>query len=151
MIITDESNVTQQSVITIKNDDDAPKVSFLESEKTEAEGTSNIEFEIVLEGETELDTSFDITATDQSTESNDYSLPADLSFNIPAGSDSTSFTISALSDAFDEFDERLLLTIANPVNATLGSISSSILTIIDTNDAPALVIADEALSVAEVR
>ena len=43
----------------------------------------------------------------------------------------------------------MLLTIANPVNATLGSISSSILTITDTNDTPALVIADEALSVAE--
>ena len=149
LIITDDSLASQQSIVTIKNDDDAPKVSFAAGEKTEAEGNSSIIIEIELDGETELDTSFDIVATNQSTESSDYTLPADLSFTIPAESNSTSFIIAALSDALDEFDERLLLTISNPVNATLGSISSSILTITDTNVAPVLALSDNAVSVTE--
>lgn len=64
----------------------------------------------------------------------DYTDTSDT-LTIPSGQISGSFTVPIIDDSIDETDETVNLILSSPVNATLGSPSTAILTIID-NDSP---------------
>jgi hypothetical protein len=68
----------------------------------------------------------DITATAGS----DYTAAADTLFFSP-GQTVATFDVTILDDSLSEADEDILLTLSNPVNATLGAPAQAILTILD--------------------
>jgi len=66
-----------------------------------------------------------------------------------AENSSMTISVDALADAVDEFDEKLLVSLTNINDATVGSLSSSLITIADTNDTPTLTTSSQAITVNE--
>ncbi|MDA8982545.1 cadherin domain-containing protein, partial [Gammaproteobacteria bacterium] len=134
---------------TILDNDPAPVLSFSsDTSQLTIDENSSKDLTVVLVGASALDTSFDIEITNQSASDEDYSVSS-LTYTIPAGNNSTIISVDALADAVDEFDERLLVSLTNINNATVGSLSSSLITIADTNDTPTLTTSSQAITVNE--
>ena len=138
---------------TILDNDPAPVLSFSsDTSQLTIDENSSKDLTVTLEGASALETSFDIEITNQSTSDEDYSVSS-LTYTIPAltpaGDNSAIISVNALADAVDEFDERLLVSLTNINNATVGSLSSSLITIADTNDTPTLTTSSQAITVNE--
>jgi len=78
----------------------------------------------------------------------DYSASATV-ITIPAGSLTGAITLASLSDSLDEANEAIDVSLATPVNATLGSTVSSTVTIIDDDPSPAVSLSVGNINLAE--
>lgn len=65
------------------------------------------------------------------------------------GEASKQFTVATLDDSLDEADETVVLTLANPENATLGALSTATLSLQDDDVAPVVSFGQASASVAE--
>jgi hypothetical protein len=113
----------------------APSVSIANTSVTEGNGgTTPAGFPVTLSAAATQ------TVTVQYTTSNGTAL-AGIDFNatngtvtFPAGSTSQTATVPVIGDTLDEDDETFVVTLSNPVNATMGTAQA--VGVIQDNDAP---------------
>ena len=70
------------------------------------------------------------------TSGQDYELTSSALVEIPAGAQSVFVLLEVIGDLMDEDDETVILTLFNPVSATLGATRVHTLTILDDDDPP---------------
>ncbi|NBS27208.1 MAG: hypothetical protein EBS81_13040, partial [Gammaproteobacteria bacterium] len=137
-----------EAVVTINDDDEAPAIAFADTEVQVTEGNS-AEFVINRLADSAIDLTFDVVVSSIDAEAEDYGVPEVLTLTIPASASTTALTLTTSDDAVDEFAESIALTLANPVDARLGGVTSSRLVINDNDDEPSLTIAPVTASVTE--
>ena len=118
---------------TINDDDADPTLTV--ADVTSVEG-DNLVFNVVIDAVSSRDVSVDYGVTGGTAiAGTDYTVLADGTATIVAGSTSTQFTIATANDALDEADEETIeLTLSNVDNATLGN--STVTGRIEDNDLP---------------
>lgn len=132
------SNATLDTLIadargegTIRNEDAVPTVSFATASGTTEEGAGVVNLTVRLSNPSyrTVTVPFDTTGT---------ASRSDLSLNrspwiIPAGQTQKTFAITVTDDDKGEGVETAVLTLGAPTNATLGTLSTFTLTIIDND------------------
>jgi hypothetical protein len=122
-----------QHTLTIADNDPGTLIQFNTASSSGAENTAAPTVTIVLSSLKGTDVMVDYTLSGNSTPSDDYTLAAGT-ITIPTGSISATIEPIIVDDAISESDETIVLTLTNPVNANLGTITSHTYTIED-NDA----------------
>ncbi|WP_420387538.1 Calx-beta domain-containing protein [Roseivirga sp.] len=124
---------------TIIDNDDEPVVGFASSAGSGGEEISSasvsVELSQVSGKDIQVDYSISGSATGAGT---DYAL-ANGTLTIPAGASSVSIDISDINDdMLDEFDETIVITLSNPINASLSAETIYTYTILDNDEAPSI-------------
>jgi uncharacterized protein YcfL len=122
--------------LTILDDDSLPTVQFSEASYSVNEGDGTATITVTLSAESGLPVEVDYaTSDDTATQGSDYTAVSDtLTFN--PGDTLQSFSVPIIDDSIDELIEAVSLTLTNPVNASLGSPSTSTLSIVDNDGVP---------------
>ncbi len=96
-------------------------IAFSTTSSNGAESISSANLEVALSAAEDLDVTVDYTVTGTATGSGtDYTL-ANGTLTITKGSTTNNITIASIvDDALSEADERVIVTLSNPMNATLG-------------------------------
>ena len=127
--------------ITITNDDSPPTISFSDPVYSSSEGTGSATITVTLSGDTAFAASVQYaTANGSATAGADYTTASGPLTFLPGVSTQT-FAVSILDDDLIEGDETVLLSLADPVSATLGTASAE-LNIVDDEGQPTLSISD---------
>jgi Calx-beta domain len=127
-----------QATGTILDNDPPPQVSVGDAIVTEGNsGTASVAVGIQLSAPS----AFPVTVS-YATASSTAAMGSDFvassgTVTVPAGSTSTSVTVSVIGDLVDERNEAFLITLGSPVNATLGRAVGQV-TIIDDDGRPGL-------------
>ncbi len=129
---------------------DPPQVSFSTTSNTEPEDTG----EVVVMVELSKRSTQDITVEFSPSGTAEWGLTKDYTtssspLTIPAGTLTTSLTITVNEDFIDEHDESAILTLANPTNALLGDDIVHALTITDNDPPPSVSFYTDTLIVSE--
>ncbi|RRG18933.1 hypothetical protein DWB61_17675, partial [Ancylomarina euxinus] len=113
---------TQQATATILDDDATPTIAFNSTISSGLESVSSANLQVDLSAASGLTVSVDYTVTGSATGSGtDYTL-ANGTLAIVAGDATDNITIvSIVDDLLDENNETVIVTLSNPVNATLGT------------------------------
>ncbi len=119
---------------TITDNDAAPTITFNTASSNGLESISSANLQVDLSAISGLTATVDYTVTGTATGSGvDYTL-ADGTLTIGAGSTSNDITIAGIiDDLLIEGDETVIVTLSNPVNATLGSNTVHTYTITDND------------------
>lgn len=119
---------------TILDNDPIPEIAFSTDAYQVDEESGSATITVTLAAVSGLDAFVDYDSQDgTATDGSDYTIVSGT-LTIPAGQTSGIFTVPILSDAIDEDDETITLSLSNPTNAQLTSPMTATLTIID-NDA----------------
>ena len=118
---------TAQSVVTAP----PPSVSFAQASRSVSESVGTINLTVELSSQSDLPVSFSVTGSPPP--GTDYTALSASPITIPAGSISTTVSLSVTDDTLEEPDETINVNLSNPVNATLGSQSILALTIEDND------------------
>ncbi|MBK8050737.1 MAG: hypothetical protein IPK16_28685 [Anaerolineales bacterium] len=112
------------AVLRIIDNESPPKVRFTSATYLVTEQTANVPVEVRLSGKS----AYTITVA--------YASQGLASgrLTFPPGVTSRSFTVPIAGDVIDEPDQNIQLTLANPVNASLGLPASAKLTVQDNDD-----------------
>jgi len=122
--------------ITINNNDPMPEIAFSTNTINISENSNVISISLNLNTESQLDVHAPISITGTAKSNGlDYSMDSS-DFIIPAGSLTCSRQIIITNDLLDEYDETIILSIDNPVNAASGSNKSETITILDDDSPP---------------
>jgi hypothetical protein len=125
---------TTSHALTIIDDDDPPSISFSAGSAVAVEDDPMAILGVELSTASGFDVTVPITASGTATAGVDFSFaPAVLT--IPAGSSSGSVDVTLLDDQDVEAPENAVFTLGSPTGASLGSIPSTSLLIID-DDGP---------------
>jgi hypothetical protein len=129
---------------TIINDDTEPDVEFASAtytfdEDVEGATVTTNEITVTLGAASEVDATIDYAASDGTAVGTDYTVNSGT-LTISAGEVSNTFTLSTLVDNIDEENETFTITLSNPDNASLGSQSTTTVTITDNDNPPAIFI-----------
>ncbi|MGC9399078.1 MAG: Calx-beta domain-containing protein [Anaerolineae bacterium] len=115
-----------------------PLIAFDNAAYTSAEDAGTTGIPVQLEHAYPLTVTVDVTTADgTATAGDDYTAAADTLVFSP-GVTSTTFTVTLLDDVYDEPDETVVLTLANPTGGTLGSPPTATLTLLDNDPPPAV-------------
>ena len=140
--LSNPSNATLGSddahTYTITDNESAPVLYFDAPQSTNgAESISSKAITVTQTAASGQNVTVDYAVTGTATGSGtDYTL-ANGTLTINAGSTTGTITIaSIIDDAADEANETVIVTLSNPINATLGSESVYTYTITDNDDAP---------------
>ncbi|MHA7108989.1 Calx-beta domain-containing protein [Sunxiuqinia elliptica] len=138
-VINGSESGTQQVTATILDNDVAPTIEFIATSSSGAESVSSKDLQVDLSAVSGLNVSVDYAVTGTATGGGtDYTL-ANGTLTISAGSVSDNITIaSIINDLLDENDETVIVTLSNPVNATLGTNTVHTYTILDDDVAPTI-------------
>jgi len=119
------------SVITITDNDLTPEVTFSSAIYTVDEFTPNVTITVTLSAASAYTvTVYYATSDGTATAGSDYTGVSDtLTFN--PGDIIKTFDVPILDDALDEPDETVSLMLLNPVNATLSTPATAVVTIAD--------------------
>ena len=119
---------------TITDNDAAPTITFNTASSNGLESISSADLQVDLSAISGLTATVDYTVTGTATGSGvDYTL-VDGTLTIGAGSTSNDVTIAGIiDDLLIEGDETVIVTLSNPVNATLGSNTVHTYTITDND------------------
>ena len=130
-------DITDGATATITNDDTPPTVEFGIATDSQPENESSQELPILLSAVSGLTATVDYTLAGTATGSGtDYAF-VDGTFTFSAGEQNLTFGLSGIiDDALDEDNETIIITLSNPVNATLGTQSTFTYTITDNDDSP---------------
>ena len=120
---------------TINNDDTAPSVSVSDVSVSEGNsGTTPVTFTVIVNAVSGLPATVNYATSNGSASApGDYTAKSG-SVTIPAGSTSATFTVNVVGDNLYEGDETFTVTLSGPVNATLGTASTT--ATIENDDAP---------------
>ena len=141
--LSNPSNATLGSdnahTYTITDNDNTPVVDFNATSSNGAESVSSKVITVDLSAVSGQDVTVDYAVTGTATGAgNDYTLGSGT-LTISAGSSTGTITITSIvDDSIDEADETVVLTLSNPVNATLGSDSVHTYTITDNENTPTI-------------
>jgi len=124
---------------TILDDDTSPTIAFTSTTSSGLESVSSANLQVALSSVSGRDVMVDYAVTGTATGSGtDYTL-ADGTLTISESNSSNNITIASIvADLLDEFDETVIVTLSNPVNATLGTNTVHTYTITDDDNAPAV-------------
>ncbi len=106
------------------------EVSFSQSTSNITESNTTVNFEVGLSLTSTQNVSVDYTVTGTATSGADYLL-SNGTVTIPSGNTSVNITANILDDALVENSETIIITLSNPVNATLGAITTHTHIILD--------------------
>jgi len=109
-----------------------PSVTLSINTASLVEATGAADLTVTLSEAAELPVTVDLIYTGTATAGVDYSKPDVVT--IPAGDTFAQATVTAIDDALDEGSETIVVTLNNPVNATLGSIITDTITITDDDN-----------------
>jgi hypothetical protein len=125
------------TTVTIRNEDAPPALQFGASAYAAGEGAGKATISVTLSGSTSLVSRVSYSvAGGNATSGTDYSGGSGtLIFN--PGVTTASFDVSIVGDAAVEGNETIVLSLSSPGNATIGTRSSTTLTITDDDAAPA--------------
>uniref|UniRef100_UPI00249144B1 Calx-beta domain-containing protein n=1 Tax=Marinifilum flexuosum TaxID=1117708 RepID=UPI00249144B1 len=146
---------------TIKDDDDAPLVSFTSASQSSIgeTGTMTITAQLSAASEKEITVPFELTGDCTANQVVDFSLSSG-STNFPEGTSEgnltiapgdteVQLTINILEDALDEENEIVGVRIGTPVNATASGTTNHLATITDDDDPPAVTFTNTAQATEE--
>ncbi|MEC8798206.1 MAG: Calx-beta domain-containing protein [Pseudomonadota bacterium] len=127
----------------IADDDSPPVIDFNSTSSSGAESVSSAGLTVDLSEASSQNVTVDYSISGTATGSGeDYTLGAGK-LTINAGETSGTITIaSIIDDPFDEPDETVIITLSNPVNATLGSDITHTFTINDNDSTPIISFSD---------
>ncbi len=127
---------------TIKDDDPTPTVEFTSASSNGLESVSSADLQVDLSAESGLEVKVDYAVTGTATGA-DFTL-ANGNLAIVAGNANNNITIASIvNDYLDESNETVIVTLSNPMNATLGTNTEHIYTITD-DDTVGFTIAESA-------
>ncbi len=143
---------------TITDNDATPSIAFNTTTSSGDESISSADLQLDLSAESGLPVSVDYTVTGTATGGGtDYTL-ANGTLTITAGNTSNDITIAGIvDDLLDETDETVIVTLSNPVNATLGTNTVYTYTITDNDATPSIAFntttssGDESISSADLQ
>lgn len=129
-------NIVQQAATLIQDIDPLPTLttSLVSANVAESGGIDGV-FVVQLSQPSGKDVTVDLAISGTATSGVDYTGGATQVF-IPAGDTSASVIVSVIDDNLDEFDETVVFTATNVVNATPSGALEQTLTIIDDEDLP---------------
>ena len=129
------SDIVHTAIIT--DNDNPPEIDFNTTSSSGAESVSSAGLTVDLSAVSNQNVTVDYAITGTATGSGeDFTLGAGK-LTINAGETSGTITIaSIIDDPFDEPDETIIITLSNPVNATLGNDNAHTFTIIDNDTTP---------------
>ena len=129
-------------VVTIIDDEAVPTVGFATSTSSNVESTSSAAIAVNLSASSSSSITVNYSVSGTATGSGtDYTL-SNGTLTFAPGETSKNITIaSIISDALDELNETVILTLSDPTNASLGTIEHTY-TITDDDAAPSLSIND---------
>jgi RHS repeat-associated protein len=121
---------------TINDDDATPTVAFSAASSNGAENATPATITVTLSAAPSQTVTVDYALTGTATGSGtDYTLAGGtLTFN--AGETSKDLSAAIVNDTLDEANETIIVTLSNPINATLGTNAVHTYTINDNDDAP---------------
>ncbi|MFB0516976.1 MAG: Calx-beta domain-containing protein, partial [Candidatus Neomarinimicrobiota bacterium] len=121
---------------TIVNEDSPPVIQFALSISGGDEVSTPASIQIVLSTASAVTATVDYAVTGgTATGGVDYTLESGRA-TIYSGQTSTTVSLDVIDDIFDEPNETVIITLSNPIDATLGSKSIHTYTINDDDDAP---------------
>ncbi len=129
---------TRRHTLTISDDDTQPVLSIADTQVDEGDTAG---FVIRLSSPSGKDVSVDWTTGDGTAILGSDYTAATGTLHIPAGETQGKIEVKTMQDALDEDDKTVVVTLSNPVQATLGD-AEAIGTIVDDDAQPALSIAD---------
>ena len=135
------------SVITIQDDDGVSEVSLVSGVIEGSEGESSIPVELVLSQASGATVSVGVKTTNGSAKNGQDYTGVDLTATIAPGETSTIINIPIIGDSIYERNEDLHITLSDPVNATMGSISDALVKIIEDDPIPTVSVSN--VSIAE--
>lgn len=121
-------------------DNDTAYVNFSLASQSAMENTAAMTVNVTLSALSTLEVQIPFTVTGSASDPDDYSITASP-VSIPAGQWSTSITITLNDDFFDEPDETVILTMSDPTNGALGTLTTHTATLID-DEAPGVTLAE---------
>jgi len=118
---------------------DPPTIQFTSASSSGAESSTSVNLELSLSGisSKEITVGYSVTGGTASGSGVDYTLGSGTAI-ISAGSLTTSISLTVVNDTLDENNETVVVTVANPTNATLGSNTIFTYTITDNDDPPTI-------------
>lgn len=135
-----------QHTYVIEDDDSGPAstfVGFATAASSASESAGAATLQVSLDAAAEAVTSVDYAVTGGTAGGADFTLAAGtVTFNI--GDTLQEIPLTILSDSTVEPDETVIVTLSNPVGASLGSISAHTLTILDDDKPVVSVVASDA-------
>ena len=122
------------ATLTIRDDDPPPTVTISPSSPTVSEGAGTVNLSVSLSAVSgkEVKVSY-ATADDTASAGSDYTAKSGTLTYAP-GQDEKTISVDILEDSAYEYDEDFTVRLSRPSNATLGSSSSSTVTIRDNDD-----------------
>ncbi|MBR8535269.1 gliding motility-associated C-terminal domain-containing protein [Carboxylicivirga sediminis] len=143
-VIVDIDNVVnaieasaQQVTTTITDDDNTPVITFVAASSAGDESVNSTDLQVDLSAASGLVVSVDYSVSGTASGTGvDYTL-ANGTLTLPAGTTTDHITIAGIvDDLLDEDNETVVVTLSNPVNATLGSNAVHTYTITDNDNTP---------------
>jgi hypothetical protein len=122
---------------TITDDDPTPSVTFTSASQSSGSESGTLAVTVQLSVASGQTVSVPFTISGTALINNDYTVSSSP-ITIPAGTTSASAIITINSDASDEPNETVILTMGTPSNASLGSTTVHTATITDDDPAPSV-------------
>lgn len=129
---------TTTNTYTITDDDNLRTIGYTASSSSTNESSSSINILVQLNNVDNINsTTVDYSVTGGTATGNgaDYTLASGTA-TIIAGSNSANINVSIVNDLYDETNETIIITLSNPLNAKLGTITTYTLTILDDDNKP---------------
>ncbi|VAX05439.1 hypothetical protein MNBD_GAMMA19-1651, partial [hydrothermal vent metagenome] len=130
--------ITAEQVTASITDDDIPQVTFMTATQNVAEGGGPVTLSITSDQAPASDISVAFTVTGTATAGADHDL-TNGEIIIPTGQTTGTTSFSVQNDNVAETNETIIVTLNNPVNATLGAAIVHTVTITD-NDSPGFIV-----------
>ncbi len=134
---TNEAGTTYGNEVSFETDAiPLPNIAFSNTASSGLESVSSASLQVELSAASASDVTVDYAVTGTAAGSGtDYAL-ANGTLTITAGNTTSSITIASIvDDVLDESDESVIITLSNPVNATLGTNTEYTYIITDNDDA----------------
>ncbi|MCU7852791.1 MAG: thrombospondin type 3 repeat-containing protein, partial [Candidatus Thiodiazotropha sp. (ex Monitilora ramsayi)] len=127
------------ATVTIEEDDPLPpagSLQFLGTSFVQAENGTTAVIEVSRVGGSSGAASVDYASSDGTANAGSDYTASSGTLNFADGQTSATFPLPIIDDSVYEGDETVNLTLSNPVNASLGSITSAVLTIEENDPVP---------------
>jgi hypothetical protein len=135
-----------QATATVNDDDPPPSLSISNASRVEGNaGSANLVLAVSLSAPSGFPVSVDYSTSDgTATLGSDYT-PSAGTLNFNPGATTASINVPILGDTLSEPNETVVVTLSNPVNASMG-VSQAIGTIQNDDGVPVINIADVAVT-----